>query len=366
MTVSYGVKLVDATITLSGKTLGANGQDNILVGQNCTPHLAVSGLPAGVYVGWPQWSISGNTYKSFDIAPVFNVSKGQQTGGAVPYPNPADTLLPPPTVYIPPTFYWKDGDIQGQLQVVQASADLYTDPAGSLSQHPVLPASAYIGTVVASKMINVWSPAEYDTPSHAGVAIPNPELGTVGLENGTVTTSANNTLGFAFEVAVGTPDLFTASRTVFGSWAWLQLVQINETQGSNGLQMVSPQLDSAFPYTLGAGTANGVPGPTQVARSTSILQQYSEIDDSPTIPYYDYQTAVAFADDFNLYVMFQPPNVGNGVNWVPLYLYQWEFSGNMTRPNIFSNWTPNPPGSIKLLGHQQNPSYPSWTSKYAP
>jgi hypothetical protein len=364
-----GASAYPVILSLGGTTKDSSGNDNILVGQNCTPNLSIPGLPSTITMGWPTWSVSGDTYTSFDIA------SDQSTGAAIPYPDTISIFVPPPAVYANPTFFWKDVNIYGFHETVQGSATLYSDPAGGLSQNPNLAPSAQIGTVTASKQVQVWEPEEFTgIPSNtSGTPAANPQFGTPGLVttgfgNGVIKSETNGGDGFTFGASVVTPTLFTQSGQNFGNWAWLQLKQTNETQGSNGTQDASPMLDSSFPYNTGGSTGNGVPGTPYSAgpSSPSGNPVYNLFLDTPDFPYYNYQTAVVASDVFDLYVMYQPPDTGTGVNWVPLDVYTWAFDCNMTRPNILSDWTPNPPGSLGYGGGQANPSYPSWSTKYAP
>jgi hypothetical protein len=365
--VSYTVNAYPVTVIPSGAILGGTGNWNILVGQNCIPYLSIPGLPSAITVGWPTWTVSGDTFTSFDIG------SGQNTGQAIPFPNPNANISvnPPPEN---PTFFWKDSNISGNPETISGWANLYTDAAGGLSPNPNVSPSAEIGTVSASAQVQVWEPEEYTTPpsSTPGTPAANPVLGTPGLVptsagSGTIESGTNGANGFSFAASVVTPSLFTAGGNSPGYWAWLQLVQVNEMQGSNGTQMASPVLDSSFPYATSGSTANGVPAaPYTASPSSAGNPVYNLFTDTPDFPYYGYQTAVVAADAFHLYVMYQPPDSGTGVNWVPLDVYAWAFNCDMTRPNVFSNWTPNPPGSVVYVGGTSNPSYPSWSDKYAP
>ena len=360
------------TLTLGGTTKDSSGKDNILVGQNCSPHLNILGLPSGVYVGWPTWSVSGGTYTSFDIG------AGQNTGSTTPFPDPIWNISvnPPPAN---PTFFWKDANIAGTPETVQGSAVLYNTILGTL-YNPSLPPSAQIGTVTASKKVKVYRPDVYSTPQTVGPhgvlenSI-NPQLGTVGINTGNHEVASNdpsgNSSGYYLKIAVATPSLFTQGQTVFGNWGWLQLCQLNVTQGGNGTQMAVPKLDSSFPYNNTGGVANGVPGLTYDARLLSNgSPAYDAFDDSPSEQYYDYflryDTALSFDNNFHLYVIYGPPDAGNGVNYVPVNRYDWEFTASMTRSGLNGIWTPNPPGSVKNIGSAPYPEYPTWTSKYSP
>ena len=179
---------------------------------------------------------------------------------------------------------------------------------------------------------------------------------------------SGNTTGYDLEVAVDTPALFTKAVPPFGSWAWLQLCQLNVTTGggSNSQHMTSPELDSSFPYNTGTAP-NGTPGVPLSADTTTAKPHYGNFADTPDEGWGIFDKTVAFNDHFSLYVMFQPPDVGNGVNWVPLDLYSWGYAANITRQNILNNnWNPNPMGSVVDYGKSTGPPYPFWTSKFAP
>jgi len=372
VSLGYSANVYPVTVSLVGTTLDSLHNSNILVGQNCTPYLNIPGLPSSITVGWPTWSVSGDTFTSFYI------SAGQSTGWAVPFPDPSANLSlnPPPAN---PTFFWKDANISGFPETVQGSAVLYNTPLGAL-YNPNLPPSAQIGTVTASKKVQIQRPDVYSTPPTVGphgVLEPtvNPMLGTVGINTGTSEVVSNdpsgNGSGYYLQIAVATPDLFTQGETKFGNWAWLQLCQLDVTQGGNGTQMATPELDSSFPYNNAGSVANGVPGSTYDAQlSSNGNPAYDGFDDSPSEQYYNYflryDTALSFDNNFHIYVMYEPPDVGNGANYVPVDMYNWEFTASMTRSGLSGSWTPNPPGLVKDLGSAPYPQYPTWTSKYSP
>lgn len=350
--VEYSATATPAIITLIGTTLDSSKQDNILVGQNCIASLDIFNRPSALTMDTPEWSIPGNVFISF------NISSDQSTGEAIPYPDPSPSAQPE----IQPWFYWRDtGSISGSTPKTISATATVRDSSGNS-----------IGTVTGTKTINVWVPDEYDTPPGSnGNYAANPKLGTVGIDanKGEVISNdpSGNSGGYDLQVAVVTPDLFTSGGTAFGDWAWLQLCQINETQGGSLNQMAIPELDSSFPFNMAASAGNGIPGtPNDAGKSQGGHPVYHLFSDSPSIQWKANDTALAFNNNFSLYVMYQPPDAGYGVNWVPLALYKWSFSANMTRSWVFGSWTPNPPGSVVNYGRSDFPSYPYWTSKYAP
>ena len=291
--------------------------------------------------------------------------------------------MPPPLTYSDPTFYWKDNGLTSGFapETITATAALYTDPAGALSQNPVLPADAYIGTVTATKTVNVWTPNEYDTPvspANGGVLTntPNPQFGTVGIDAGNNHVVSNdpsgNPEGFSLSASVVTPDFFSKGGTSYGGWAFLQTCQLNVTQGGgiNPSQMTSPQLDSSFPYDIHADTPNGIPGIIFDAEKTQYGNiNYQALNDHPDEGWTNFPfpcTAFAFNNHFNTYVMYQPPNTGYGINWVPLDLYAWGYSASITRPNSNSPWSPTALGPVTNGGKTPNPHYPTWSDKFSP
>ena len=354
--ISYSATVSPVHISLLGTTKNSSNGDNILVGQNCRAILSADSRPSELTFGYPTWAIPGNTYTEFNIGP--NQSSGNATDWNLTY-GPLNIAGNSPE--IEPYFYWGDnGCLHGSAPfTVVATAPLnYTNGNTSVT----------IGYVYASKNINVWTPELDDTPLATGgqTFAANPELGVVGLEDGRVKSATGGAVGFFFEASVVTPSLFTLGGD-FGAWAWLQLVKINQTQGSNGTQMADLELDSSFPYNTGGGAGNGLPG-TPMSASPSRIggPVYNAFPDTPDAPYYLYQNAVTFDDSFSLYVMYKPPDAGFGANWVPLYLYNWDFSCNMSRSTALSSWTPNPPGSVTFGGGHPHPDYPTWNAKFPP
>ena len=111
--LGYSAAVYPVTVNLTGTTLDSLHKSNILVGQNCTPYLNVPGLPPGITVGWPTWSVSGDTFTSFDIG------AGQSTGQATPFPDPnANISLAPPIEN--PTFFGRMKMLMGCLKLFKA------------------------------------------------------------------------------------------------------------------------------------------------------------------------------------------------------------------------------------------------------
>lgn len=353
---SITISTYPVALSLQGTTKGTGGSDNILIGQTCPTSLDVINRPSGLTMDTPQWTIAGDVFTSF------NISSDQSTGVAIPYPDPSRAGSP----LIQPWFYWKStGAISGATPETVSAKAFVRDASGSS-----------IGTITGTKTINVWVPDEYDTPlgTNGNYAV-NPKLGTVGIDTSHAEVVSNdpsgNSGGYDLQASVVTPDLFTSGGTVFGDWAWLQLCQLDVTQGGAGTQMAAPELDSSFPYNTGGSAANGVPGVSYDAKKSSKGNPvYNLFSDSPSEGWNDYflhyDTVFAFNNNFGLYVMYQPPDAGYGVNWVPVSLYKWSFSASMTRSGLNGTWTPNPPGTVANYGRTDYPNYPSWTSKFAP
>jgi hypothetical protein len=220
----------------------------------------------------------------------------------------------------------------------------------------------YVGEVAAQKPINVWVPDEYDTVPTNGAPVPNPQLSAVTINATDVSCS------YDLVASVVTPTLFTGNG--FGEWAWLQECQIDVTTGGGvgATQMATPELDSSFPHNAVGGPGNGILGtPNEAQADPKGYPVYHLFPDSPTEGWNNSalhpDLALAFNNNFSLYVMYQPPDTGYGVNWVPIDLYQWTFSASMTRPDRNTPWTPTPPGSVVNNGKTAFPSYPYWTSK---
>lgn len=343
-TVEYRAAADPVTVTLQGTTKDSDGSDNILIGQGCTASVNVSS-PAGV--GISGWIISGPTFSRFAIG------ANQNTGAAIPAPDPYVAHIDEH-----PHFFWRKGGDYGSAETVQVAGTAYwTDSVGGWHS---------IGNVTAQKKVNVWNPYVGDA---------NFEIGPVtSTADGVMTTSGDGVQaggdpgtgvmdGFKFQGAVGTPALFKSRGA--GVWAWLQLCKLYRDYGPNGdgTKMTDYFLDTSFPYNTSAasGTTPGTPSP---ADSTEGVPDYYPFMDSPLQETLPISGSVSVNDTFRLYMMYNPPDAGNGTDWVPLLVELWGWKADATRIPGLNNWWPIPFGLVYYWGHQMYPEHPSWTSRF--
>ena len=228
-------------------------------------------------------------------------------------------------------------------------------PSDCLRGKRVIPVT--LGDVSATASVGVWKPY---------FATKNLQLGTVtdsfAMGHGTI-ASGGESSGFSLYGAVGTPAFFVAQGKGTGMWSFAQLCKLyrDTDPWRVGTKMADYQLDSAFPYNPTAGVGD-VPGAWNVADSTADKSRFYPFDDTPTTSYTIYDAGVTVHDNFRLYMMYQPPDAGNGTQYVPLLeeLWGWDVSVQRKADN---SWT-LPLGKVHYDGEIINPPYPEWNDVF--
>lgn len=322
VSVYYSASLAPVLLTLSGTTKDSSHQDNILIGQGCTGSLSAS--PATLS-GW-QWTISGDTFKSFVTG-----TNGSKPYGRVNYLSSADLANPSPH------WFWKRGDDFGSIQTVSCTAQ------ASINNVP-------IGTVTGQKTVSVWRPYFKFNAVPQGVNI----VGTPGTPGVEVVGN------IAWNGSVGTPNLFRSYWGSAGIWQFTQLCNLYRYAPPPFYVLINtggPVLDAEFNYS----SKQGAPWP---ADSTDAVPDQRSDGDAPTMGLFAHDNAT-INDSFQTYMMYQPP--GNDVQWAPLNKMGWTWQCNInyvSTPGQPSHYNPNPPGTITVLDNAATASFPTWEDYY--
>lgn len=234
-----------------------------------------------------------------------------------------------------PHWFWSKGEDFGGPQTVSCTATVSINGSS-------------IGSVTASKVVNVWRPYFKFSATSLGVNI-NGHPGVPGV------AVVGNINWFG---SVGTPNLFRSYWGNTGSWQFTQLCNLYRFAAPAWISANTggPVLDAEFNYS----SKEGAPWP---ADSTDVapIQQIS--GDAPTADLFAHDN-VTIDDSFQTYMLYEPP--GNDVQWVTINKMDWTWqcginyiSGN---PGTYS---PNPPGVVKVLDNTASSDFPLWEDYYA-
>ncbi len=212
----------------------------------------------------------------------------------------------------------------------------------------------YIGSVQDTKPITVLTPYSKLYPTKGLVTY------TEG-QSGVIASGPNfDPAGIEWTGSVGTQDMFLYEGD--GQWCFMQLCWLNRLQYS-----------FAYPY-----------GPIDVAQTDgaldggfSIYGRYWDADsqdnrptkaveqDNPEYAFRAYPESFQVADTFKLYMMYQPPDNGQGVQWVSLQSLKWRWNTDGSR-SLNHPFSPDPPaGAVTADGAVTEHQHPMWTTKYS-
>ena len=145
-----------------------------------------------------------------------------------------------------------------------------------------------------------------------------------------------------------------------GNWAMLQLVTLNRVKfrgwpWGNASVTYNNVLDAKFPY--GA----------QYAADLSSQTRFTDTgdSDSPESNFIAFMYKYSIADTFNSYMMYCPPDIGNGSEWVPLRVLGWGWTVGGQIPNGSQSFVPDPPNGTYNVGTSvQCSTFPTWTNVF--
>ncbi len=321
--VIYMAAAVPVTINLSGATLDANGNDNILVGQLCTSSL--SGIPSGFTVSNYVWSVTGTTFQYWS-----DTTPANQTD---PYNPNASVYVDGPGRSDQPTaqWYWNDLDATGPTPEMVTCTATVTPPAGQ--------GAAF--TVVGTKTVTVLRPnwTANGTAGNMQVSTADPGNGFYGTDywlwaGPTAGTSVG--AGMNFFATVSSPNT-----ALFGNGS-LILVQIIAPQSTTTIEE-EPGVSVTFPWSQNGEEGLDAVYPYSWTSTTTTAGVPIYIShDSPgmDLNYPNLQSAT-ICDQFYDYLMYFAPG---STQCVPLARLIWSIDGSATLPST-GNWVNFPVGS---------------------
>jgi hypothetical protein len=340
--LSYTAAATPVILTLSGTTKDSNG-DNILIGQGCTGTVSAAPFTLSNYV----WAVPGLVFKDFVVAP------DQSSAQANPV-SPSAWSTPSPL------WHW----IRDETVTVSAQADASIN-------------GIFVGRVSAQKLVKIWAPY-YAFKNMAGpVSVDNRdgtlELYAGGPHTGTLGSGGWDPPGMKNGGRVGTPDMFRAPGV--GLWQFVQIAHPGRwyyTMDGGTSSMISFRydghtgLDNFYPYPALSGSyippypANSADLPTT---GPAIPTYWME--DSPGSTLNDYYYRYRVDESFDDFMMYEPPDAGQGSEWVPLHLFQWKWQADISQigTSWLIDWTPSPPGYVSNLSSVRWTSHPFWQEK---
>ena len=336
--VWYTINAYPITVNLTGTTPDSGGGENILVGQRCSASL-VCNAPGVTFSNY-QWSVPGQVFGTFQVA-------SDQS-----WSHASNLFTDPDWIRANPQWCWSKDETVTVSCTAQASIN-----------------GTSIGTVTGQKQVKVWAPDYLFKPSSGPVSVGN--IGnplTLTLYAGGTATGLGgwDPPGAHNGGRVSTPNLFRPAGD--GIWQFVQIIypgRWEDWYDSLGFSHEASLnydgqklLDNAWPYPYGSP---GLPWPANSVEGSDTSPTYW-MEDSPSNPldnsFYRYHIDESF-DDF---MMYQPPNSGNGSEWVPLHLYSWKWQADISQTGATwaGGWAPAPPGYVSNVSSARWTTHPEW------
>ncbi len=345
--VTYKAIAVPITVRLNGTTKDAAGNDNILIGQGCTAYIQAGSLPSGT-VTFSNFAWTPQGPAVFDH---FQVAVDNTTAQVVPVAS-GEWAKPNP--------HW--------LYLQDSGAGAY----GVACTATVSVNGTALGSVNGRRDVQVWVPYYTFKPLTGPVIVDNRlgylELYAGGPHVGNLGSNNWYPAGISNGGRVGTPALFRKPDS--GSWQFIQLIHpgrwtyyvnlvgsfIEAPLNYNGLKM----LDNKLPYPA-ASNSPSTPWPADSIDGSSTSPTYW-MEDSPGTGLSDSNYRYRADETFDDFMMYKPPNNGNGVDWVPLHLFNWKWQADITKSQALwsSGWTPSLPGYVTNISSQRCITHPDW------
>jgi hypothetical protein len=329
-------------ISLGGTTKDSSGNQNILIGQQCSASVyGLGSLPAGWNVTNYNWTVGGgNKVSGFYLSPAVWSILGSTPADEQGYPVPvANTTWSSAN----PTWYWSDNEANwgdADPSVVSVTATL-AGPNGN-----TYPLSL-------TQTVNVWAPTAslvatpQDSGSDDGYQAESTALTNfLGLLTGLSSVPVGGGVGIEFRVPAVTPALFLPSGS--GTTSCVQLANISDQSGGTGDQSTNGQyeLDNQYPY---GGSGTGAPPPGNPGL---------DFTDSPSFGGNPLGSLVA-ADYFKTYILYTPP--GNNSLAVPLFLVNWDWNATASQA---LNLSITVSGGTSVDGGNYTMAFPTWTALF--
>ena len=306
--VGYTESAGPISLYVNYTTPDSNGAPNVMVGQVCTA--GINGAPEGSISAY-NWTVSGVIYQSWmpGIAPVTGLSNKT---------TPTET------------WWWDDPGPNPTTETAQCVITVGTTQA------------------TLTKSIIVQVPNITQTTITPGPVSINTVRGPLAIYAGSSTKN-----GMSVKATYHTPSPFSST-------GQMELVQkitpLSSYIGSDGKNHPTPLsgqtgLDTAYPYGKGVQGGGAQPEPNFAT------------NDSPSIPLQSFISTVSLSSTFTDWLMYAPPNAGNGVQYVPRGTYGWKVVSNqVTQPA--GGWVDEGNasyGSVTLTpAYAATNQYPSW------
>ncbi len=335
-----------ATITLGGTMPDSNGKLNILVGQGCSAGLNTPPFSVQQQSGW-KWTVSGTTFQDWELTTpaVGNAPANPNASYYVPGYGPTNQAMA----------YWFWNDLQQTPETVTCTATV-TPTDGKSAPF----------TVTTTQNVTVQVPV-WDAGGAGGRMQVNAKC--PGQNGISLWAGPGVSAGMSWTAESYPPQ---SSPFGMGALALVQLITpsasyVNTTGvgvpgATHTIPLKGQGLDGAGFYPW-LGVQTGFAGGFSTYRT----------NDNPSMPLTSYMASATMQHQFIDYLMYQPPDNGNGIRWVPLSTFTWSTNGSATNPGNWANYTA-PDGSD--TAGTVNPSvttlfipgnaFPSWTQVIGP
>lgn|GEM_PF-4320565 len=324
VSVRYSAKVSNIGIRVLGTRRDENDNQEILVGQGAVGNVFTDD-PSLSFQNY-RWAYPSWTFKEYVVA-------SNNSSAYVVELSAADMVLPNPT------WYWRrDGNDN-----VSCTVDVYKN-------------NIKIETVTLTCGVKVWIPYYYFAY--------NARLSSYLPNFAGVIAEYNGLPGMEWLTRISTPNRFrnTSGSSRSGIGQWVQLCNIFRQQriraadGTTYPLTTSTNgefwLDNIYPYSA-----------FFPADSPDSGDHTSE--DRPESAFNSFANAISISDWFQLFVMYQPPDTGYGVQWVSLHrtYWNWQVYGEKQSGSTL-NWLPNPPGGVTADGGQRWWLHPVWSNVF--
>jgi hypothetical protein len=338
--VYYSAVAYPITMLLGGVTKGADGSDNILIGQRFTPTLV--GFPSDCTISNYQWSVTGPTFQSWTVNTYPNNPNHSYTAEV---DGPGNLAIPNPG------WYWRHiGSNDSHSETVSCTATV-TPPTGKGAPFQVS----------LTGLVRVWTP-DWECSGTGGCV----KITTKNSEYWMLTSPLNpqtETGGMVWRATVASPY-----GTPYPNSGTLKLVQLfipgmSFVSAGNNYHWYPDSvegLDTIYPYPWVTD------GPDYMSRDTPGFGL------SPTVIAPAYAASASLTDQFEDYLLYTPPGSSQ---CVPLGHFVWSTDGHATEPNAFnvyswSLWDPAvPAGPVTPSGTATDflpsNSFPEWIQNNA-
>jgi hypothetical protein len=346
-------------IQLGGATEDSSGNQNIIIGQQCSASVyGLNNLPAGWSASY-QWNVGGSTFSSFYVSPAqyflgFQTVPPAEQGRIVIVP-PATWNLPSPTWY-----WWNNGTNWGTAKAYNVSVVVtLTSPGGATV------------TLNCAQPVQVWAPT-------AGMQNAQPETSSVtvtGKPNimnlSSAPAGSAETAGMSYDVWALDPyaGLFDSPVLIlepdgpiiaYKQCGSISDVQLTDYYAYEGLGVTSTTngsvwLDGQYPY----GDTGACCNPSYYNGSGMLTFVDVPSVDIDVLANENYSTNCAFFDT----ILYTPP--GSASIPVPVYEVDWTWITSISTDANDITTLGSPFGTAITASYYQD-QFPYWSNVFIP